>query len=262
MKRRSLLGLSGLALAGVAGCLGSSSNQRSPPPTALPPDPDQRDGYPPPFETTPSADDIDPSTFETTEVDGVSVPLAPIDAAYTWYLRGDARFVDARGPSSYQAYHVYGAVLSPAPSGLEENDPVADWPIADRIVAYCGCPHHLSSLRAASLLANGYEAVFVIDEGFWEWEDRGYPMAGESVDRKPARHVIEGVTDPAFAGESAWVRHPGSGQREAARIAPDGSYRVELRFIDVTEESTIVVETPGYRLSAPLGTLTEGLVTG
>lgn len=261
MNRRSLLAISGTALATWAGCLGSS-NQQPPRSTPLPPDPDQRDGYPPSFETTPSAGDIDPASFETTEVEGISVPLAPIEAAYTWYRRRAARFVDARGSSSYRESHVYGAVLSPAPSGLEQNDPVAGWPTSERIVAYCGCPHHLSSLRAATLLSNGYEAVYVIDEGFWEWQARGYPLAGESVGSTPARHVIEGMTDPAFAGESAWVRHPASGQREAARIASDGTYRVELRFTAVTQDSTIVVETPGYRLAAPLGTLIDGIVTG
>lgn len=30
-----------------------------------------------------------------------------------------------------------------------------DWPKDDRIVCYCGCPHHLSSIRGSQLIDDG-----------------------------------------------------------------------------------------------------------
>ena len=143
----------------------------------------------------------------------------------------------------------------------DTDDPIDDWPLTDRIVCYCGCPHHLSSLRAASLIGEGYEDVYVIDEGFWEWYDRDYPMAGSQIDVRPSLRVVTGVADARFAGETVWIRHPPSGQTEAGPIAPDGSYRLELRFADVADDSVLVVETPGYSVSAPLSELARGVVT-
>lgn len=222
---------------------------------------DETDGYPPPSETTPEPRSIDPDSFERLTVEGTSVPLAPIDAVYHWYRRRAARFADARGESAYRTSHIRGAVLSPAPDG-GESDVVGRWPTDARIVCYCGCPHHLSSLRAASLVDAGYEDVYVIDEGFWAWHDRGYPMAGDDVSAEPALREIVGRVDPTHAGETAWAWHEPSGQREATGIDEGGRYRLELRFADVELDSTILVETPAYRVRAPLDDLVDAPVTG
>ena len=264
--RRAFLTGVAAASAGLAGCFGGTDGAATGPKNGddLPRDQDPDDGYPPTFEAAPTSQSVNPDSFETTEVDGVSVPLAPVEDVYYWYASRDARFVDARGPSSYDRSHVFGAVLSPAPNGTEGNepDPVDQWPKNDRIVCYCSCPHHLSSLRAASLLSNGYKNVFVIDEGFREWHDRNYPVAGQSAESLPPIRVIEGRTDAAFAGETVWARHLRSGQREATRIGTDGGYRLELPFADVTDSSVVAVRTPSYRVEAPLGELTADTVTG
>ena len=262
MKRRALLALTGAAMTGVAGCLAGSSPTGPTNGDDLPTDPEPADGIPPTFEQTPESQVVDPAGFETVTVEGTDVPLAPIDVVYYWYARGDARFVDARGPSQYRQSHIYGAVLSPAPTGFPEDDPVSPWPRSDRIVCYCGCPHHLSSLRGAALMANDYRDVYVIDEGFWEWHDRSYPMAGGDVQARPSVEVIDGIADPGFAGQSAWGTHPASGQMEATAIQADGSYQLHLRFADVSPDSVIQLETPGYTVRAPLSELTTSVVTG
>lgn len=271
MDRRSLLSLAGGALTAVAGCL-AGPDTGSPARTRmevsgpvqdddLPPDPDPTDGFPPSFDTTPSEREIDVDGFDTERTDGQDVPLAPADVVYYWYARGEARFADARSETAYGRSHIYGAVLSPAPDG-GAADPVADWPRDDLIVCYCGCPHHLSTQRAADLLANGYQSVIVIDEGFWDgWYDREYPIAGDDVQSKPAPWVIDGVTDPSHAGGTAWARHAPTGQREAARIGQDGRFRMVLRFAGVGRDSVLAVETPAYRVEAPLGRLAETTVT-
>ena len=238
----------------LSGCLGgmSSSDQ-----TVT----NETDGYPSSFETTPDQRTIDTSSFGQITVEGTSVPLAPIDAVYYWYRRRAARFADARGEQSYQQSHIKGAVLSPAPDG-GESDVVTNWPKGDRIVCYCGCPHHLSSLRAADLITNGYKNVYVIDEGFWAWHDQGYPMAGAEITAQPTLHEITGQVDSKHAGETAWAWHEPSGQREATGIGENGQYRLELRFTDVTLDSTILVETPAYQVRAPLQQLIQRPVTG
>jgi rhodanese-related sulfurtransferase len=223
------------------------------------------DGYPEPsvIDETPPAPAVDPSAFETLRYEqGIEVPLVPVGIAYDWFRRREARFVDARGPDQYARSHVTGAVLSPA-SG-RRNDPVTEWPTGDRIVCYCGCPHHLSTARAARLLANGYEEVYAIDEGFWEWSARSYPIAGENPDFHPSAYrsyVIEGETDPSHAGSFAWARTGNGRQEEATPIRADGSYELVLHFSEVTDSTEITVETPAYEVTAPLGELTGGRVT-
>ena len=237
------------------GCLGgpSDSDQGST---------DETDGYPPKDAVDrPEERTVDTDSFERITVDGTDVPLAPIDVTYYWYRLRDARFADTRGESSYKKSHVLGAVLSPAPDG-READPVEQWSKEDRIVCYCGCPHHLSSLRAAELIRDGYENVYVIDEGFWEWHDRGYPMAGSEISTQPAVHRIRGRTDTQYAGETAWAWHERSGQREATEIGDRGEYLLELRFSDVSLDSPIRIETPEYDVRAPLRILVSGTVTG
>ncbi|SDE87010.1 rhodanese-like domain-containing protein [Halorientalis regularis] len=270
MDRRRFLVAVGAA-AGLTGCMGGSSDgtpsdagpgsggtdSGTPEPVSA-----ENDGYPDPsgIDETPPAPDADTSSFRTiTYEQGIEVPLVPIDVAYDWYRRRDARFADARGERQYATSHITGAVLSPA-SG-RRDDPAAAWPQSDRIVTYCGCPHHLSSMRAAQLYQNGYEEVYAIDEGFWEWHRLDYPMTGENVEYQPYGFLIEGAADPATAGEYAWARTADGSQEEAHPIGSDGSYELVLHFSDVTDGTQITVETPSYSLTEPLGELTSGVVT-
>lgn len=258
MNRRNVLTLIGGIVGGSTGCLGLSGDSDGT--GGRPTDEQPRDGYPPQFTATPDKRSIDTSAFATNTVDGVDVPLAPIEVAYYWYKRRAARFVDARAAKQYERSHIFGAVVSPAPKG-GRSDPVESWPLGDRIVCYCGCPHHLSSLRAANLIAGGYGRVYVIDEGFWAWHDRGYPMAGTNIESQPAVQFIRGRTAAAYAGRTAWAWHEPTGQQEATAIAENGSYTFELRFSEVTTASMITIETPGYRIRAPLHRLTTDVVT-
>jgi len=246
--RRSFLA-SSVAITG--GCLRSGSSR---------PTDTESDGYPPPFDDQPEGRTVHTDDFSRISVDGVLVPLAPIDVSYYWFRRREARFADVRARKQYEASHILGSVHSPAfESGA--GDPALDWPKTDRIVCYCGCPHHLSSIRAARLIQDGYESVYVIDEGFWEWNDRDYPIAGAEDSPQPSRYEISGRTDPEHAGRWVWAIHPGTKQREVTRIDTTGRYLVGLRFFDVTRNTPIVVRTPSYRVRAPLANLTTGEIT-
>ncbi|UPV99745.1 rhodanese-like domain-containing protein [Halorussus gelatinilyticus] len=261
MKRRTFLASSVASLSVTAGCLGGGGGSGAK--LSVTPTDGDTDGYPPAFDDKPTERSIDTSSFGTVKENGVEVPLAPIDVAHYWYKRGEARFADARGKKSYKESHIYGAVLSQASKKRRADaDPVMDWPKDDRIVCYCGCPHHLSSIRASQLINAGYKNVYVIDEGFWKWHKKGYPMRGNNVTSKPKSWVISGETATSLAGENAWARHRPSGQVESTDISDAGSYELHLKFHEVGPDSTIEVETPSYTVEGKLKDLATGTVQG
>ncbi|MFC7167723.1 rhodanese-like domain-containing protein [Halospeciosus flavus] len=271
MQRREFLATTtAVSLAGVAGCSGfggSGSGGSGGTPDYqtngdYPADQNPDDGRPPKgMGGTPTKRSVDESRFESLDVEGQTVTLVPLDVAHYWYARREARFADARGQTQFEASHVYGAVNSPA-GEQSGSDPVLDWPKGDRVICYCGCPHHLSSLRAAALQERGYENVYVIDEGFWAWHRQGYPMRGTHLDRTPAGYQIEGQVPSKYAGEYAWAEEPETDQQEAAPIRSDGSYHLHLKFSGLTPATPIVLRTPAYTLRAPLREFTAGVVSG
>ena len=200
--------------------------------------------------------------YETLSVGGESVPLVPTADAHAWFEEGAARFVDARSREEYDHVRIDGAVHSPAADGLPEDDPTEPWPADERIVTYCVCPHSLAGRRAASLLGDGFSAVYALDEGLQAWIDRGHPTAGEGADASLPTHVVRGRTASTHAGEDVWVREPRTGQRELGTVAADGTFELTLRFVNVTDETRLVLETPTYELEATLAELTSGVVTG
>lgn len=198
--------------------------------------------------------------YETTEQANVDVPLVPIADAYEWYRSESAVFVDARSERAYEAARIEGAIHSEAPEGNDRNDPVGEYSTDTRIVTYCGCPHHLSTLRGAALIGNGYAHTYALDEGFVAWEENSYPMEGVDVQADPEEYRIEGRTDPEYAGNSAWAWHDASGQREATEIENDGRFSLLLRFYDLQLDSRIRITTPDNELVGVLRALTDGEV--
>ena len=252
MHRRRFLVSTGAAMTALAGCLGDGDDGDGG---------TTDDGYPPESDDTPEPMAVDTDSFARIDVEGTAVPLAPIEVTYNWYQRREARFADARGEGQYQRAHIEGAAWSPAPEG-RTNDPIDAWPTEDRIVCYCGCPHHLSSLRAATLIEAGYEDVYVIDEGFFEWLEREYPAVGSEIQSRVESYTITGRTDPKHAGGTVYATHDPSDQREAAFVGDDGTYELTLHFAGLTAGSKIRLETPAYDRLAPLSELTAGTVTG
>lgn len=224
----------------------------------FPTDENPADGRPPDFAEVPPEPDVDPSTFETIQVNGETVRLAPAEVVVDWYRRGEVRVADARGMRSYRRRHVYGAVLSPA-QGDSAGGGIPDWPTGDRVVTYCGCPHHLSSIRAAGLQKAGYTDVFAIDEGFIgrddSWNAKRYPMSGTEFEGTTQASVSEwtitGTVDPTYAGEYVWAT--AVGESEAAPIAPDGSYELHLRAAGADEDTTVEMRTPAGTSHQSLG---------
>lgn len=259
MNRRTYLATTTGALASLAGCLGGGGNNDATPDGETPDPAVTEAGLAPETEDVPDRE-VDPTEFDTNEHDGWEIPLVPIEDAYYWYQRREARFVDARSAEEYAEHHIAGAVHSPAPDG-GNSDPVAEWPTDERIVTYCVCPHALSSMRAANLYENGYAAVYAIDEGFAPWLENGYPATGQGLQddrgRVPDARTITGSVADDYAGEYAWVRHAPTNQREATRINSDGTFELHVRFVNVDADTEVSLETPPASVTAPLAELTR-----
>jgi len=98
----------------------------------------------------------------------------PVDTVKQELDRGAAMgFLDARAPSDYTAGHIAGANDVPF---YEAADYLFALPRDKWLVCYCACPHAESGKLADTLLANGFTKVTVLDEGFFVWRDRGYPV--------------------------------------------------------------------------------------
>jgi rhodanese-related sulfurtransferase len=223
-----------------------------------PTDENPADGRPPEFADQPPSPEAEPSTFETLSVNDETVRLAPIDVVHRWYLRGEARIVDARGLEQYERAHVYGGVSSPAQPDSTGGG-IEAWSREDRVVTYCGCPHHLSSIRAAGLQKAGFTEVYALDEGFLgrpdSWAEQEYPMAGTAFRSGSQANVqqwtVSGSVDSRYAGEFVWATV--DRQYEAAPVRSDGTYELHLKFADVSSETPVEIRTPTDSFERPLG---------
>lgn len=191
-RRRLLTGLGALGTAGIAGCLGDSDDESASGNGNGTADDGNSNGENESVDIDTSgdyhtetdgedSDEPNENGYETYAIEGEEVPLAPTDEAYEWYQNDDVVVADARSKDAYDRVHVTGAAWSPAPEGQDGEDPVDSLPEDTRILTYCACPHHLSGLRAADLIADEYTAVYALDEGIQDWVDKGYPVEGTEV---------------------------------------------------------------------------------
>ncbi|MDJ1432791.1 rhodanese-like domain-containing protein [Halostagnicola sp. A-GB9-2] len=236
MNRRSFLAIAGSgSLATTAGCLDEFGS-----------DDDSGDG--------------DESEYETDSFEGTEIPLAPAEDVHEWFEEDEAKFVDTRGVSQYDAGHIPGAVLSPGIDN-EGDDPTDDWSTDTRVVTYCDCPHSLAVRRGADLKADGFEDVYAIDEGYNGWEQAGYPTEYNEADADVETYEIEGESDPSHEDEYVHISTADGGSYEVAPIDGDGIYETEIRFPDLTDDSELIVEAPDYTVEGTLKELTDEPVT-
>lgn len=83
--------------------------------------------------------------------------------------------LDARSKAAWHQTHIPGSISIPYYQDPETfikvipND--GTW-----IVAYCACPHAVSTSVVNSLRRKGYKNTAVLDEGILVWAQRGYPV--------------------------------------------------------------------------------------
>jgi mono/diheme cytochrome c family protein/rhodanese-related sulfurtransferase len=112
--------------------------------------------------------------------EGRYLPAAAVSKA----LAGGARMVllDARPTSDWLRSHIPGALPVPYYDGIGRI--IEALPRDDTwIIAYCGCPHAASGTVMDQLRAAGFRHTAVIDEGFFVWASRGYPLTHGSRPR-------------------------------------------------------------------------------
>ncbi|MFN8577278.1 MAG: rhodanese-like domain-containing protein [Candidatus Sericytochromatia bacterium] len=138
---------------------------------------------------------------------------------------------DVRGQVSYDESHIKGALSKPIPitaalvMGIEKNA---------KIITYCGCPHHLSSIAAEQLTQMGYKDVHVLDEGFWYWKDHKYPLEeGKSTKAKISELNLSGNLLKAgqpVVNKDIYIKHIKTGQLEATRTDSKGFYKMKFHI--------------------------------
>ncbi len=82
--------------------------------------------------------------------------------------------LDARAHGDFVEGHIAGAVSVPF---FDLDQVIAELPKDVWIINYCGCPHAISGQAFDALRAAGFTKTAVLDEGYYIWVERGYPIA-------------------------------------------------------------------------------------
>ncbi|MFV8751645.1 c-type cytochrome [Nannocystaceae bacterium ST9] len=82
--------------------------------------------------------------------------------------------LDARAHGDFVDGHLAGAVSVPF---FELEKVIDELPKDVWIINYCGCPHAISGQSFDALRAAGFTKTAVLDEGYYVWVERGYPIA-------------------------------------------------------------------------------------
>jgi cytochrome c oxidase cbb3-type subunit III len=104
-------------------------------------------------------------------IDGRYVPADDVYAAHQ--AKKSFIIVDARPGSDYLRSHIQGAISIPF---YDMPSAVGLLPKNLWIITYCGCPHAISGKAADTLKGAGYDKVAVLDEGFFFWQEKEYPV--------------------------------------------------------------------------------------
>lgn len=139
---------------------------------------------------------------------------------------------DVRGDASYNESHIKGALSKPIPITPAL---VMGVPKDAKIVTYCGCPHHLSSIAAEQLTKMGYKDVHVLDEGFWYWKDHKYPLTqgkgatnAKISELNISGNLMKGAQP--VSGKDIYIKHMKTGQLEATRTDKNGYYDMKFHI--------------------------------
>lgn len=98
----------------------------------------------------------------------------PADTVYAALAAGESFVIlDARPYNDYLKAHVRGAISVPF---YDVDKAAAQLPRDRWIIAYCVCPHAMSGKALDRLRELGFEKTAILDEGFYEWALRGYPV--------------------------------------------------------------------------------------
>lgn len=182
------------------------------------------------------ADAVVPTKSEATPTG--HVPLLSAEFAKAFFDQKKALFIDVRGREAYNVEHIQGAIdlsLKEIQNGLIPDGPKDQW-----IITYCACPHSMSSQAAAVLIRKGFKNVYVLDEGFLYWKEKGWPLGGSADPNKPLRMMnIRGRAPGIQAGMAVYAAHTASDQLETGETKADGYFELHLPFYGVADGEPI-----------------------
>ena len=114
---------------------------------------------------------------------GKEIPVLAAGDAFRIFREKSALFIDARGADEFFAGHIPGAINVPydSVSAPKYAKTLSQIPGDVRIVVYCNT--HLcivSRSGAEGMVFNGFTRV-IIAEGFWRWEEKGFPVESDGL---------------------------------------------------------------------------------
>lgn len=170
----------------------------------------------------------------------VKVEMMGVDFALPMHAAKSAVFIDVRGDAAFNAEHIEGAMAF----SLEDlrAGKLPRLPKTMPLVVYCGCPHSLSEESARYLIAGGFQRVWVLDEGYFGWKDKGYPVTvNETEAARKVQMTVTGAAPGLAPGTRVYARHAASGQWEAGKLDAAGAFELHLPFYGVMKGEEIQI---------------------
>lgn len=169
--------------------------------------------------------------------------------AFELLAKKEAVFIDVRSRTEFNAEHIEGAISFPyTVIRMTDNYPFKK---DQKLVLYCGCPHHLSGLSAEELKKKGYPDVSVIDEGYFGWKALKYPIFLNPNAPERMSMSIEGTLSrdsEKQAFEDVFLLHPETGQLEATRTDAQGRFSMTLHFRGLSDADKVLLQWAGQNL--------------
>ncbi len=111
----------------------------------------------------------------TTQPDYSKIQAVKIDDAYNFYKKG-VTFIDARDMWEFSEGHIKGAINFPYVEFEAEHLALEKLKKDERLIIYCSSDEcGLSTKLAEELQKLGFQKLFVFEEGWDAWLERGYP---------------------------------------------------------------------------------------
>jgi len=176
-------------------------------------------------------------------------PRISVDMAKSLYDGGVAVFVDVRGKHSYLQEHISRAIWFPVAELRKGNLPPV--PKTTLLVVYCACPHSLADEAYELLTEKGFSQVYVLEEGYFGWKEKGYPIkVGGTLPYTP--FPISGVVEGGKGGETIRVIHLPSGEEEVGTLTKGGRFTLTLHLYGAKEGEELEIQYKKERWRVPL----------
>lgn len=184
--------------------------------------------------------------------EGKKYNYIPSDAVYRMMEFTKIQFIDVRGHSSYKAEHIKGALDLSLMSLRRGQYP--EVPTSTTIITYCGCPHAMAEEAAEIIVRRGFSEVAVLDDGFYAWKDKGYPISSGPAAKSLQKYNYEGrIMIPELYGTRIQLHEDSTGQHEQGWIDKEGRFELHMPFYGASKDKIVRVYAGSHEWEYPLG---------